>query len=692
MTSADVPRTTLDVPADVPFRRVFTYSGVAFAVVSAEGDIVDTNDAFAAMTGVERGAVNGTPLLSFVAEPDRDRITTAFNELLHGAISDAQTELQFHRADGTLGTAAASGTAITDDHGSHYVVVLLQDVTPHRVAEQASALLRQRLDLLSRASDLVNVTLAVRPRMEAFARMVVPAFGDVCAVYLRGADGNLWLRRYFTNDDTIDAALRPLCDIPIEANAASPPAEAMRMTSIIRINDLDRTLTRRVDDGRRQEAAVSAGIRAVLCAPLHDKHGTFGAVLFGYHPSSGRAFGAEDELFARDLVSRVSGALANAIQFEDEHFIAERLQRALLPESLPNISGTDIAVRYRPSSGRRIGGDWYDVIRLPDGRVAFAIGDVVGHGIDAAVAMSTIRHSLRAYAIDESDPVRLLTRLNRYLCRQPGRTTATLALVVCDLHEGGLTITTAGHLPVVVRDPDGNVAFHGARLGRPIGLSPNATFHSESAHLAVGGVMVLYTDGLVERRTESLNAGLARLKAGVGNYDPTDDLERFADALEATVTEALQPDDDLALLLVRRDLASDHFETVIEAKADRLGGIRTDLRRWLRHVGCGEPAASELVLAIGECAANVVEHAYPPGTSGPLEIRGDVARDGDPSVADITVEIRDRGRWRAPRDVGGGRGHALLQQLVDEAQVDSGDGGTAVALRRRVTLAPAVGP
>jgi anti-sigma regulatory factor (Ser/Thr protein kinase) len=126
----------------------------------------------------------------------------------------------------------------------------------------------------------------------------------------------------------------------------------------------------------------------------------------------------------------------------------------------------------------------------------------------------------------------------------------------------------------------------------------------------------------------------------------------------------------------------------VDARADQLSPVRTDLRRWLAQIGCGEPTASDLVLAISECAANVVEHAYPPGVTGPLEIIAGIAPD-DIGGSEIKVDIRDHGRWRAPRDVGGGRGHELVRQLVDDAAFHTGDGGTSVALRRHVDL---IGP
>ncbi len=668
----------------VPFGRVLTRSPVAFVVIALHGAVIEANDAFSEMTGTPREALNGRTLLSFVADDDRDRVGDDLDRLISGRANDVHTELQFVRADGSLGTAIATCTAVVDDDAA-CVIILLQDVTSHRMAERATSTLRERLELLSRSADLVHIELAVRPRMEAFARMVVPTFSDVCAVYLRGPDGNLWLRRFAAVDDRVADALEARRDVPLTRSAETPVGAALETDSVVRVEQVGDASDPWPKDTALHETLVASGVSSLLCAPLRNKAETFGVVLFGMLGPSRRTFDEDDAHFAGDLVSRVSGALSNAIQFENEHFIAERLQRALLPECVPVVPGADVVVRYRPSSGRGIGGDWYDVIRLPDGQVAFVVGDVIGHGIDAAVAMSTVRHALHAYAIEESDPVALVTKLNRYLCRQPGRATATLALVVCDLHSGDLTITTAGHLPVIVRDEEGAVEFHGARLGRPLGLSPNATFHAAHGRLPLGGVLVLYTDGLVERRTESLATGLHRLASSVGGAAPDHGLDHFADTIEADVDARFAADDDVALLVVRRSITPDHFETKVEARADQLGSVRTDLRRWLSYIGCEDPVASDLILAISECAANVVEHAYPPGVTGPLEIVAGVEPDG-PGKSEITVDIRDHGRWRAPRDVGGGRGHGLLRHLVDEARFDTGNDGTAVALRRKVAL------
>ncbi|HEY3831550.1 MAG TPA: SpoIIE family protein phosphatase [Acidimicrobiia bacterium] len=668
----------------VPLGRMLTRSPVAFAVVSLQGTVIEANDAFADITGTERSDLYGRDLISLLAPSEQERVDRELDHLSTGSVNDLHTEIQFLRPDGSLATALVSGTAVIDDDNA-CVILLLQDVTSHRRAERASTVLRARLDMLAHAADLVHVELAVRPRMDAFAHMVVPAFCDMCAVYLRGPDGNLWLRGFSSAVPAVADVLRPRRNLPLGSSSDTPMGVSARTGTIAHIDHRDLVDGHWPHDELLRDSLISSGATSLLCAPLMNREQRFGAVMFGMHASSTRAFQSDDESFASDLVQRVSGALSNAIQFEDEHFIAERLQRALLPDRLPDVPGAEVVVRYRPSSGRGIGGDWYDVFRLPDGRIAFVVGDVIGHGIEAAVAMSTIRHALDAFGIDESDPVELVTKLNRFLCQQPGRTTATLALVVCDLHSGDLTVTTAGHLPMILRDGSGSVTFHGARLGRPLGLSANATFRCERTRLPLEGVLVLYTDGLVERRTESITTGIDRLAAGVAATSTDDGLERFADCIEAGIASVDFADDDVALLLVRRSLASDHYETVVEARADQLSPVRTDLRRWLTQIGCGEPTASDLVLAISECAANVVEHAYPPGVSGPLEIIAGIAP-AEEGGAEIKIDVRDHGRWRAPRDVGGGRGHELLRHLVDDATFRTGDDGTSVALRRRVEL------
>lgn len=351
---------------------------------------------------------------------------------------------------------------------------------------------------------------------------------------------------------------------------------------------------------------------------------------------------------------------------------AEELQRALLPAVLPTIDALDVAVRYVPARGR-IGGDWYDVVRVNDGRVALVVGDVVGYGVRAATAMGMLRHALLVFAGETADPGRLLERLNRFVAR---RTVdgGTVLLAVVDIDAGEITCASAGHVPMVVRAPDGTVSRAGAQLGLPLGVDATAEFRTETVPFPPGAALVLVTDGVVERRGETIDRGLERLDVAVATA--ADDVEALADAiLEATLPVSGEPHDDAAILVARRPL-SDAFAFTAPAGAEQLALLRQLLERWLVARAVAPAARAELLLAAGEAAANVVEHAYGPATSGELRVQARVERD------EVVVVVADDGRWRQRRPAGGGRGLELLRAVVDRLDIDPGPDGTTVTLHR----------
>jgi hypothetical protein len=229
--------------------------------------------------------------------------------------------------------------------------------------------------------------------------------------------------------------------------------------------------------------------------------------------------------------------------------LAETLQRTLLLESLPELPGAEVAARYRPGADDALGGDWYDVFWLPGGRVAVAIGDVAGHGIGVAPAMAQLRHGLRAYLVKEGSPADALVRLNELVGHLLPDDLASVVVVELDPATGRARMANAGHLPPVL------VGAGGARLvaeagGPALGVVARPRYAHTELELSPGDVLLLYTDRLVESRTESLDTGLERLRLA-------------AEALPADLDEAcesmlaLQPgDDDVTVLALRRDGAA----------------------------------------------------------------------------------------------------------------------------------------
>jgi len=362
---------------------------------------------------------------------------------------------------------------------------------------------------------------------------------------------------------------------------------------------------------------------------------------------------------------------------EREHRIAETLQRSLLPDRLPEVPGVMLTARYVPAtSDMEIGGDWYDVMQLPDGLVGLAIGDVAGHGLRAASTMGQMRMALRVCALEERSPNRVVTRLRHLVRGQLDADFATLVYLVFDPDSGMVRFANAGHPPpLVVRGTDGATYLEGG-LGPPLGAVGFPDHHLDvTYHLAAGSTLFLFTDGLVERRGATIRDGLDRLKTLVAASD--EDLEAMCDHL---LFEMVGSDvsDDVALLAFRPVLlAREPLLLRLPAEPHVLAPFRWTLRRWLREIGASPQIANDILVASGEACANVIQHAYG-AKEGLLEV--------DLVVLDGTVEVtvRDRGAWRPSDGRGTGYGERLIRGLMDSVDVNSGSGGTVVRMRRRL--------
>lgn len=237
--------------------------------------------------------------------------------------------------------------------------------------------------------------------------------------------------------------------------------------------------------------------------------------------------------------------------YEREHTIAETLQRSLLPERLPRIDGLALAARYLPAArGAAVGGDWYDALELAGGQVALVVGDVAGHGLRAGAVMGQLRNAFRAYALTESSPAEVMARVNGLVMRGEEDVMATALYLVLERESGKLTYSSAGHPPPLLVSA-GGARFLGGGRSIPVGATKPAPFAEGSAVLAPGSSLLLYTDGLVERRDISLERRLAQLAEAAEHAEGR--LEAICDSVLAALLGEEIPADDVALLAVRRE-------------------------------------------------------------------------------------------------------------------------------------------
>ncbi|CAL9615348.1 PP2C family protein-serine/threonine phosphatase [Streptomyces sp. enrichment culture] len=289
--------------------------------------------------------------------------------------------------------------------------------------------------------------------------------------------------------------------------------------------------------------------RPLLCVPLLTRRAPLGVLTLS---PPGERWAPDDAVMLIELARRASIALDNARRFEHNRDIAQTLQRALLTE-LPHIPRLGLAARYLPAThGLNIGGDWYDAFRGPDGSLLTVVGDVTGHGLHAAVMMSQLRTALRAYAVDGSSPGRLLTRLHQFLHQLQPDLFATAVIARFHPEEPTLTWAAAGHPPPVLRLPDGRVRILDAKPGAMLGIPLHQEIADHTEPLVPGSTLALYTDGLVERRAQGIDPGIARLSAALGSLGTAGldaDPDASADRLLSPLLSDSERDDDICLLL-----------------------------------------------------------------------------------------------------------------------------------------------
>jgi GAF domain-containing protein len=392
-----------------------------------------------------------------------------------------------------------------------------------RRARQEAESARRRLTFLANASAALTSSLNREEIVRRLPQLLVPE-------YARTVD--IWL--FDSDDDRNPPAPHPAAAV-IAARTARPQYAARLPGELPGVDD--------------QPPSALDPDRPLLCLPLPTRRAPLGVLTLS---PAGESWDPDDAVMLIEFARRASIAIDNARRFERNRDIAETLQRALLTD-LPATPGLRLAARYLPAThGLNIGGDWYDAFRQPDGGLIAVIGDVTGHGLHAAVMMSQLRTALRAYAVDGGSPGTLLTRLHTFLHHLQPDLYATAVIARFHPDEPALTWAAAGHPPPVLRTPDGQVQTLDAKPGAMLGIPLSQRIADHTVHLPPGSTLALYTDGLVERRAQGIDPGIARLADALAGFPAAEldaDLDGSADRILGPLLSDSERDDDVCLLL-----------------------------------------------------------------------------------------------------------------------------------------------
>jgi PAS domain S-box-containing protein len=611
-----------------------------FFVVDRDGTIIEVNDAFAAITGCgAEGLPYRWPYPWLVDEEDAAR---RLARLVSNGSLESETQIQ--HSDGRRTWAAVSINLVTekgDDRGAF--VGTIRDVSAERAAEvrrNAVVRLATALGVATSVAEVLDVLLDVVGSAIGLSRVVTAMWtraGVNPSVRVAGAPEaaawhqlDPWLREAFS-----DAR-----DWPPLAVKALADAEGCATTQ-----------------------TVSAGMMTVLS-------GAEDTALWLEYPAP-RATSDEDRVLVAALIGHLSLAMQHVRQFETAREASSTLQRAMMPTTKPPVG---FAVRYEPAaSPLEIGGDWYDVLAIGDDKIGVIVGDCVGSGLAAAAVMGQLRSSARVLLINGAAPARLLEELDSAAALIPGAYCTTVFVCTIDTVTGEMTYSSAGHIPALFAVAGAAPHMLTDATSVPLAVQKADARPEASKILLPRSTLMLYTDGLVERRDDLIDNGIERAGQVLADM-----IEFPAEAVADTVLDRMAPadgfDDDVAIVVYRRPPAPLQIEVL--ATPDQLSDIRAQLGNWLRATGIPDDLAGDIVLVVNEACTNSIEHGYRNRTPGRMVVHVQAKGRG------ISIRITDFGSWKLP-DANPrvrGRGVPLMRAVSGDVTLDGTSTGTTVTM------------
>lgn len=613
----------------------------AFFVCDEHGAVIEINTAFTEVLGYGPDGLPYEAVHPWWPDAEtRQHVAAAFGGLSAHAQGGFTVPVT-HRDGDRLWVTVSFSHAADPDTGRRVIVGTLRDVTAEHYAVQRQTALAELNHTLAQAD---TVDEALQSTAEEMRR--------------------LWQARRvlfvtFTAQNTVASSSADVTDVVCVGHSVQWADLAPSTREVISgLRDGDLLVVHAAESG-------SAGI-----AMQHPR----GVLVVWVELAEQRLFTPEDQTLLTVLAGRLGQGLQRVQQLDQQRETALALQHAILgPANLPG----GFAVRYQPASRPlQVGGDWYDVVDLDDGRTALIVGDCVGHGLAAAAVMGQLRSACRALLLEHPSPRAALSALDRFAARLPGARCTTAFCAVLDTATGELTYSSAGHPPPILVYGDRTARTLEDGRSIPLGLRPDWERPEARVTLPPRATLLLYTDGLVERRRQSLDSGIARAT------DLVQDGSAYAlDDLASEIMTTLAPDggyqDDVALLLYRQPAP---LKLDFPAEVGELAGSRRALRSWLERADIGPDQAQDVLIAVGEAVANAIEHGHRDRRVGTVSVRATAMVDG------VRLTVVDTGAWRTPRpdaDISRGRGVMLMRALVGEVSISPDAMGTTVQMYSR---------
>jgi PAS domain S-box-containing protein len=532
----------------------------------------------------------------------------------------------------------------------------------------------RRETFLAHVSEVLASTLDVHAILRKITELCVPAFADWCQVQSLSPDEELVVEAVRHRDLQLNELLETLVGRNVitvgDASSGSPLVVRQAHSRVLDHEASVRAVQENVGDGDDRAVYESAGIGTALIVPLIARGEPRGTLhLVKVDPSS--SWSNTTVEIAEELARRAAVAFDNSRLYEHEHRVASALQRAMLPAHLPSHERIELSYAYRPAEREsRVGGDWYDAFRISEDRVAVSIGDVGGHGLEAAVAMNEARHALRLSALEGLTPAQTLRRANAALMLNEEHPIITAIFGVIDVTRSRFRYSCAGHPPPAIAPLSGKARYLQGG-GVPLGVDLAATFPAREVELEPYTTILLYTDGLIEYDRDIERESRRLLDALSARVQ-----DRSADGagiLLRYVLDNRQMDDIAILAATILPARPDPVELRLPAAPTSAAVARRLAARYARVAKLGSERTFDVTIAVGEAVANAVEHAYR-GRSGDFVLRLS-ARDEK-----IFGEVQDLGTWRDGQpDPDRGRGLAILRATTSRLALNSSAGGTTVA-------------